>query len=195
MITNYQLEERVFEYFDAIFNGSQTQFGFNSNSEHSFIVDRQSNSPRPAVSTVLYFRVDPPVSLGNQLSDYAYINRSTGLEQIDYHRQVRVTVNILSKLKGMSKSAMLYLQALNQTSRHYEACYNTGDFNLACNSIENNFRDLSSIENSTWTERVEADLYFNYKDVIILTEPNSLIIAPSTVSLTKDKVDFDIELK
>lgn len=194
MITHYQLEERVFEYFEAIFKGNQILFGFKNAASASFFVDRQTNAPRIAGSSLLYFRVDQPMSLGNQLSDHPYFNRQTGLEQIDYHKQIHVTVNVLSKLKGMAKSTLIFLQGANQSSRHYDACYDTGDFNLACHNIDQNFRDLSSLENASWTERVEADLYFNYKDVIILSDPGSLIMAPSSVYLTKNKVDFEIDL-
>jgi hypothetical protein len=195
LISVYDIERRVFDYFDVIFDGNQTLFGFGSAASTCFFTDRQTNAPRIAASTLLFYRVEPPVSLGNFNSDHPYINRTTGIEQIDFHRQVHVVVNVLSKIKGAAKGAFEYISLLNQTTRHYEACYNTGEFDLPVHNIDQNARDLTFLENAAWNERIEADFYFNYTDTIILNQPQSLIRAASAPEVVKDKVDFDIELK
>ena len=195
MKSTYQLEERVYSYMDTLFAGDQAAFGFNSSASACFFVDRQTGAPRLAASTLMYYRVGTPESVGNSFSDRPYFDRSTGIEKIDIHRQVKVTLNVLSTLKGCAKDTLSYLQLINQSTRRYDAAYNTGDFDFALSRIDRNARDLSSLETSTWVERIEAYVYFNYTDTITLNQPLSLIEAPSSVSATKDKIDFDIEFK
>jgi hypothetical protein len=195
MITVYDIESRVYDYFDVLFNSNQTLFGFSSAASASFFVNNQTNAPRIAASTLLYYQVHEPYSLGNAFSDHAYINHQTGIEQIDYHKQVHVTVNVLSKLKGMAKSSLVYLSALNQSTRHYEASYNKGDFDLPLHNIDQNMIDLTYLENAAWAERIQADFYFNYTDTIVLGEVQPRIYAASSVEAVKDKVDIDINFK
>jgi hypothetical protein len=192
-ISVYQLEERIFDYFDTIFGSQKSLFGFADAASACFFVDRQTNAPRIAACSLLFYRVGTPETLGNSYSDYNYLNRTTGIESIDFHRQVHVTVNVLSKQKGSAKGALSFLQLMNQTSRHYEASYNTGDFDLPLHRIDPNMRDLSFLENASWDERVEADFYFNYTDVVSLSDVQSMVRAPSSVYATKDKVDFTID--
>lgn len=195
MISEFVIEERVFEYLERLYNGDQSMFGFRDAASACFFTDRQTNAPRLAASTLMYYRVSPPEPLGNLNSDRAYIDRSDGIEKIDIHRSVKATLNILSTLKGAAKDTLSYLELINQSSRHYEAAYNTGDFGFPLYKIDRNARDLSAIETGKWVERVEVDVYFNFTDTITLPEPQSLIYAPSSIAATKDKIDFDIELK
>lgn len=194
MISAFDIEERVYEYLNALYNGNQGQFGFGEAASSCFFVDRQTNAPRLAASTLLYYRVDSPEKVGNAFGDRPYIDRTTGIEKIDIHKRVRVTVNILSKVKSKAKDAMTYLEVINQSSRHYEAAYNTGDFYFPMYDFGRP-RDLTAIETSTWVERIETDVYFNYVDTITLSTPHSLITAPSTVAATKDKIDVAVNMK
>lgn len=193
MITVTDIEARVFDYLDVIFGDNKTLFGFNQAASACFFVDRQTNAPRLAASTLLYYRVDTPQSKGNLYGDRPYINRNTGAESIDIHREVHVTLNVLSKLKGHAKGALSFLELVNQSQRNYEAAYNTGDFDLALHRIDPNMRDLSFLENAAWAERAECDIYFNYVDTISLSDSGSMVRAPSSVYATKDKVEFSID--
>jgi hypothetical protein len=194
LITVYDLEARIYDYFDVLFAGNQSEFGFATSSSACFFTTNQTNAPRDAKDTLLYYRVDPSHSMGNIYSDFSYINRTTGIETIKYNKEVKVTVNVLSKQKGMAKSALMYLATIQQTERHNKACYDTGSFDLAVKNIDTNIRDLTYLENAAWAERAEVDYYFNYKDTIVFSEVHPLVIAPSSVEVTKDKVDFDIIL-
>jgi hypothetical protein len=198
MITNTQLEQRVYHFFDTIFSTDKTQFGFPSAASASYIVDKQSNAPRLGASTLLYYRLDSPEPLGSAgVSDYAKINRSTHIESVDTWRKVHCTVNVISKIKGAAKSAMNFFLAANQTTRHYDASYGHNQaFVMPLHKIETPFRDLTALENENWAyvERIEADLHFNYLDNIVFnTQP--MILAPSSVEDTTNHVDFDIILK
>jgi len=194
LISNFDIEERVFEYLDALYNGNQGQFGFGEAASSCFFVDRQTNAPRLAASTLLYYRCDSPETVGNAFSDRPYINRTTGIEQVDIHRRVRVTLNILSTMKGKAKDATNYLELINQSTRHYQAAYNTGDFDFPLYNFGRS-RDLSAIETSKWVERIETEVYFNYTDTITLSSPQSLITAPSSIAATKDKIDVAINME
>lgn len=194
MIGVFDIEERVFEYLEALYNGGQTAFGFFSAASACFFTDKQTNAPRVAASTLLYYHVDSPETLGNLFSDRPYMDRNTGIEKVALHRRVRVTINILSSIKGAAKDATTFLEIMNNSSRHYEAAYNTGDFDFPLYEFGRP-RDLSAIETAKWVERIETDVYFNYTDEISFTQPQSLIYAPSSISNTKDKIDVSIEFK
>lgn len=193
MISVFDIEERVFEYLDKLYSGDQVQFGFGLAASTCFFVDRQTNAPRLAASTLLYYRVSNPEKIGNLFSGRPYINRETGLESIDINKRVKVTLNYLSILKGCAKDAFNFLDAVNQTTRHYEAAYNTGDFDFPLYDMGNPI-DLSEIETAKWVERIQVDTYFNYTDTISLGETQSLIEAPSSVAATKDKIQFEIDM-
>jgi hypothetical protein len=194
MISVFDLEERVFEYLEKMFDGDQTQFGFGSAASSCFFVDRQTNAPRLAASTLMYYRVNAPEKVGNVFSDRPYINPTTGIESVDIHRRVRVTLNVLSTMKGRAKDALSYLEMANQSTRHYEAAYNTGNFNFPMYDFGKPI-NLSLIETGTWVERIENDVFFNYTDTISFTSPHSLITAPSSIAATKDKIDVAINMK
>lgn len=195
MISVHTIEERLFDFFDTVFGSEKTLFGFPSAASSSYLVDRQTTAPRVSASSLLYYRVENITMLGNAVSgDRSYIDRTTGHEFIDIWRQAHVVVNVLTKRKGDAIGAMNFISAANQSTRHYEACYNTGSFDLALHNVNRDFRNLTALENQAWTERVEADFYFNYKDTIELTETNEFIGVPSTVYATKDKVNFEIDL-
>jgi hypothetical protein len=198
MIGVYDIEERIYGYFDTIFGSEKSWFRFNTASSACFLVDRETDAPRPAASTLLFYRVDSVSPMGNTISiDDVVVDRATKEESVSTWRKIHVIVNILSKYKGDAKDALNFILAANQTTRGYNASYITTGatgFEMPLYYIDPNFRDLTGLENTAWTERVEADFYFNYKDSITFGE-QGLITAPSSVYLTKDKVDFDIELK
>jgi hypothetical protein len=195
MVTNSQIEERLFDYFNDVFGAERALFGFSDDENEAYIVDRQTDSPRPAASTVLFYRVESVAPIGGMItSDEVLIDRTgSRTEYIERQRKVHVITNILSKYKGLAKDAINFFIAASQTSRGYNSSY-TGTFEFPLHNIANDLRDLTNLENDAWTERVEADLYFNFKDRIDLDVQN-MIVAPSSVELTRTKVNYDIELK
>jgi hypothetical protein len=203
MIKTLDLEQRIFDYFNSLMAGDQTNFGFSSNPNLCYVAERGTDTPRPNEETLLYYRVDSVTPFGNaNMVDDVIIDRTTKIERVEVWRRVHVIVNILSKGKGKAKDALSYLVAVNQTTRGEYASYGvtgtypsvTGTIEFPVYYIDPNFRDLTELENRSWSERVEADFHFNYKDVIAFEEQN-LIVAPSSVYLTKTKVDFNTELK
>jgi len=176
--------------------GDQVNFGFSSASSACYFSTKQTNFPRIAASTIMFYTVKPPVSFGNVFSDYSMIDRNDGKEKIFTWRKVPVEISILTKIKGAAKGALSYMSALQSTTRHYEASYNTGTFDLPLHNLDmNTARDLTFLENGAWNERIDADLYFNYKDEIVLGQTQGFIGVPSSVEDTHNRVDFDIYLK
>lgn len=199
MIGIFDIEERIYDYFDTIFGSEKSWFKFNTSASSCFLVDRETDTPRPPASTILFYRVDSVEPMGNTISiDDVIIDRTTRQESVETWRRVHVIVNILSKYKGDAKDALNFILASNQTTRGYSACYTgtgvTSTFEMPLYYIDPNFRDLTDLENRAWTERVEADFFFNYKDTITF-DNQPLIEAPSSVYLTKTKVDYIVELK
>jgi hypothetical protein len=197
MISSYQLEERLFDYFDGIYGTSASAFYFTNAASSNYMVGRYYDAVRPAASTLLIYDVNSLEPLGNTQSvDTVKIDRVTKVESVEILRKFAVSVNIISKFKGKAKDALSFLIASNQTTRGAEACYpniSASSFDIALMNIDG-IKDLTEIENSMWTDRVEANFIFNFADTLTFGTQN-LIVAPSGVELTKTKVDFDIELK
>jgi len=197
MISSFKLEERLFDYFDTVFGTSASAFLFSNSASANYIVGRYYDAPRPAASTLLVYDLLSVKPLGNTQSvDTVTIDRYTREESVDILRQIEVGVNIISKYKGYAKDALSFLIASNQTTRGAEACYpniSASSFDIALMNIDG-IKDLTELENSMWTDRVEANFIFNFADTLTFGTQN-LIVAPSGVELTKTKVDFDIELK
>lgn len=196
MISSYQLENRVYDFFDTIYQDDKSIFLFDNSASGSFIVGRYYDTPRPSASTILVFDLKSIMPLGSSLSsDEVVLDRVTREEYINMIRQANVTVNIISKYKGCAKDAMSFLLAGLQTTRGNEASYpsmSASSFDISCVNVTD-IKDLSEVENSMWTERVEAEFYFQFKDRLSFGS-QSFIDAPSSVYLTKNKIDYDIDM-
>lgn len=196
MIDIEDIHRRLFGYFDRVFGDERTLFNFNISPSACYMIDRQTDSPRPAVKTLLEYRVESNEPWGNGVStDSPTFDLDTKEEKINVRRKLHVVCNVLSKKKGDAKDALNFFIAANQSSRHQDAAYSDDfDFNLPMHRIDLPYRDLSVLENQAWTERVEADLHFNYMDTIEFGVQYS-IPAPSTIFDTKDIIQYELETK
>ena len=194
MIRVTDLQERVFDFLDKIFLGDRTTFYFDSDINECYITGKQTDAPRPAATSLIFYNLNPAESFGSLVgSDTPKIDRHTGLESIDIWRSVKVNLSIVSKVKGAAKDAMDFMISVAQTSRGNRACYSATGFNFALYNMDRPI-DLTELENRAWNERVDASLYFNYLDTISL-ENRFMISAPSAVELTKDKIQYTLEPK
>jgi len=193
MITNLQLSQRLWQFFDTMYGAEKVNFGFDADSNEAFQEDRQDNNLRTQDQTLLFFRMETNEKIGNQISsDTQVYNRDTGKEEIITMRQITVVMNIMTKEKGMAKDAMQAFLAYMQSTRRNNACYDLPFPLVLVNSeIEQN---LSALEEGAWVERMEKRLYFRYNDKITIGDID-FTQEPATLEDTKDIIQYDITLK
>lgn len=193
MITNEQLADRVFQFFNTIYGAQRTNYGFSADPTKAFIESEQNNAPRPDARTALYYTLSPTQKIGNKVvSDVQIYNRETLKEEIITMRKFSLTVNFLSKKKGYAKDAWEAFLAYSQSTRCRGACYDL-PFPLVLVNYENP-QDLSALEEGAWAERIQVVLYFNFNDKFIVGDIQ-FTQEPETLEDTKDIVQFTVNLK
>jgi hypothetical protein len=193
MITNKQLAQRIFDFFDTIYGTEKTTYGFSSDSNLAFFEDQQNDDVRPQVQTAIFYRLSPPQKIGNKVvSDVQIYNRETPKEEIITMRKFILTVNFLSKKKGQAKDAWEAFLAYSQSTRMQKACYSL-PFPLVLVNYENP-KDLTALEEGAWAERIEVDLIFNFNDKFVVGDIQ-FTQEPATVEDVKDIVQFTVNLK
>lgn len=193
MITDQQISQRIWQFFDAIFGSDKAQFGFNADSNLAFFGDRQNNAIRTTDSSALFYRVEFYDKVGNPISsDTQNYNRDTNQEEIITMRKIAVVVNFMSKIKGNAQTAHNAFLAYTQSTRREIACY--GDpFPLVLVNYEKE-QNLSALEEGAWAERIETILHFRYNDKVIIGNIQFTQL-PAQFEDTKDIVQYDINLK
>jgi hypothetical protein len=193
MITDLQLSQRLFQFFDTMFGAEKVNFGFNADSNFAFNEDRQNNDLRTKDKTLLFYRMETDDKIGNQISsDTQVYNRDTGKEEIITMRQISVVMNIMTKEKGMAKDAMQAFLAYMQSTRRNNASYDL-PFPLVLVNSEI-MQNLSALEEGAWVERLEKRLYFRYNDKITIGDIQ-FTQEPATLEETKEIIQYDITLK
>lgn len=193
MITDLQLSQRLWQFFDTMYGAEKTNFGFNADSNLAFNEDRQNNDIRTQDKTLLFYRMESNEKIGNQISsDTQIYNRTTGKEEIITMRQISVVMNIMTKEKGMAKDAMQAFLAYMQSTRRNTACYGLPFPLVLINS--DLLQNLSDLEEGAWVERLEKRLYFRYNDKITIGDID-FTQEPATLEDVKDIIQYDINLK
>lgn len=64
MISQTQLEDRIFDYFNVLLKDNVLPFGFSTDLNERYLVDRQTNAPRVNDETVIYFRIESKKPMG-----------------------------------------------------------------------------------------------------------------------------------
>lgn len=193
MITNRQLAQRIFDFFNTLYGAERTNYGFSSDPNLAFFEDEQNDNVRPQVRTALFYRLSPPEKIGNRIvSDVQVYNRETLKEEIITMRKFALTVNFLSKKKGDAKDAYDAFLSYIQSTRCQIACYGL-PFPLVLVNSENP-QDLTALEEGAWAERIQVVLYFNYNDKFIVGDIQ-FTQEPETIEDVKDIVQFTVNLK
>lgn len=194
MITSEQLSDRIFDFFNNIFLDNRTDFGFSADPTKAFKEDRQNSNIRTTDQTILFYRIEPIQPMGNINTSYTRVfNRETKQEEIYTAEKVNVTMNVMSKKKGMAKNAMRAFLIYIQSTRKYLACYGL-PFNFVLINSEKMPRDLSALEEDAWVERLELELIFSYNDKIEIGDIQ-FTQTPSSVEDVKDIVQYELIIK
>jgi len=195
MISNEQLETRIFDYLNTIIGNNATNYGFSTVEGERYLIDRQTNAPRVNDGTVIYYRVENNNNRGlNRGSTRNVLDPETDKEYIELWKDVHVIVNILSQTKGQAKDATTFLMAVVNSERDYKASYGILPFDLILYKISKEVRNLTDLETNAWQERIEFDMYFNYRDIVDLDDVQ-WINQPTIPSDVPDNIDWETTLK
>lgn len=163
-------------------------FGFSEDDTNRVIIERQNGAPMPEATTVLTFRVDGYDNWGSQR-----YGRSTGFrdkygrEHIFELRTFRCCVNVFSKGLGDAFDAARFIIANLQNGRYNTFVEQKGRL-LGIEDIST-LRNLSGLENGTWTERVYFEVKMNFREEIVVDNHTLFVKTPETLGDLAQSVD------
>lgn len=194
MIRYIELEKYLTDLMTFLLGDSAVEFNYSTNPSQRVVVERQNIYPMPDVSTITTFRVDNY----NTWRSLRY-GRATryydeqGREHISELRTGRVYVNTMSKNLGDAFDATRFLIANLQNNRYNDFVRQRGRL-LGIENISS-MKNLSDLENGSWTERIHVEFDVTFKDDIIVSDPTLFVKTPSSLDTMSDSVDIATETK
>lgn len=184
------IQNYIFDIFDTVFGEQAVDFGFSADKNKRYIFERQNISPLPSETTVLTYRIDNFDNWRAQRYGRSSRYNEDGYEEIIELKTFRLRVNILSKELGSAFDAMRFFIANLQNER-----YNNMERRLL--GIENisKMLNLTALENSTWSERIQVDVQMNFIDVITNDDLGSFTRIPVDVEDVTNSVKTNIDIK
>ena len=158
------------------------------------IVERQNGSPLPDTATVLTFRLDDYDTWRAQRYGRATVTYdNNGQEVVSELRTFKCVVNIMSKKLGCSFDSARFLLANLQNNRYNNFVNNNGRM-LGIEQISV-MKNLSDLENGTWTERVNFEIQMNFKETMVINDNTMFVKTPTDLSDLPSSVDFETNVK
>lgn len=194
-MTSYDdIERYISDMFVALIGEDGIQFGFSEDQSSWAIIERQMRAPMPDVTSVITFRLDNY----NAWRSQRYGSNSMGYdkygrERICELRTFDCCVNIMSKNRGCAFDAARFVIANLQNNRYNTFIEQRGRL-LGIEDIST-IRDLSSLENGTWTERVYFEIRMNFKEILTINNHTLFVKVPETLGDLAQSVDVTAEVK
>lgn len=194
MLRYKDLERYLTDMITYLLGNDALDFNFSTNQTQRVIVERQNVYPMPDVQTVVTLRVDNY----NAWRSLRYGHSSVyydkdGAEHISELRTCRVYMNTLSKNLGDAFDATRFIIANLQNNRYNEFVRQRGRL-LGIENISS-MKNLSDLENGSWTERIHVEFDVTFKDDMVIREPVIFVKTPETLSDVSDSVDITTEMK
>lgn len=194
-MTNYtNIEKYISKMFVTLLGSQATTFNYSSEITERVIVERQNGSPIPDTATILTFRLDNYDNWRAQR--YGRSSRgfdAQGNEVISELRTFKCVVNIMSKKLGDAFDSARFILANLQNNRYNEFVSNNGRM-LGIEQISG-LKNLSDLENGTWTERVNFEIQMNFIETIVLNDNVAFVRKPEDLSDLPNSVEFETEMK
>lgn len=194
-MTNYKdIEKYLSKMFVALLGAQATDFNFSENDSERALVERQNGAALPNTATILTFRIDDYDNWRAQR--YGRGTRgydAKGNEIISELRTFKCVVNIMSKKLGDAFDSARFILANLQNNRYNEFVSNNGRL-LGIEQISL-IKNLSDLENGTWTERVNFEIQMNFIETLVINDSVSFVRKPEDLSDLPNSVDFETELK
>lgn len=194
-MTNYtDIEKYISKMFVTLLGSQATSFNYSSETTERVIVERQNGAPIPDTATILTFRIDNY----NNWRAQRYGRSSKGFdaqgrEVISELRTFKCVVNIMSKKLGDAFDSARFILANLQNNRYNEFVSNNGRM-LGIEQISG-LKNLSDLENGTWTERVNFEIQMNFIETIVINDNVAFVRKPEDLSDLPNSVEFETEIK
>lgn len=194
-MTRYKdIEKYIANMFTALLGANAIQFGYSEDENERVIVERQNGSPLPDCSTVLTFRIDDYNNWRAQRYGRGTVGYDRyGAEVITELRTFRCIVNVMSKELGDAFDSARFIIANLQNNRYNDFVNKNGRL-LGIEQIYT-MKNLSDLENGTWTERVNFEIQMNFIETILVNDPTLFVKKPNTPGDLPKSVVVDTKLK
>lgn len=194
MIRYKNLERYLSQMWLYLLGSNAVDFGFSASENERVIAERQTGAPLPSATTILTFRVDHYDNWRAQRYGRGTIGYDRyGAEIIGELRTFKCIVNIMSKELGSAFDSARFVIANLQNNRYNDFVNNNGRL-LGIEQI-GVLRNLSDIENGSWTERVNFEVQMNFRETITVNDGVLFTKIPETPGDLPQSVNIDTELK
>lgn len=189
MVRYVDLERYLARMWLALLGPQAEEFGYSISENERVIIERQNGAPLPDASTVMTFRIDNYDYWRAQRYGRATVGYDEyGGEIISELRTFKCVVNIMSKNLGDAFDSARFVIANLQNNRYNEFVINNGRL-LGIEQI-GRLKNLSDLENGTWTERVNFEVQMNFIETILVNDPTLFVKKPESVGDLPESVDI-----
>lgn len=194
-MTKYtDIEKYISKMFVALLGAQATGFNYSSDPTLRCIVERQNGAPLPDTATILTFRLDNYDTWRAQRYGRATVRYDEqGREIISELRTFKCVVNIMSKKLGDAFDSARFVLANLQNNRYNDFVNENGRL-LGIEQVSV-LKNLSDLENGTWTERVNFEVQMNFKETLVISDNTEFVRTPTDLSDLPNSVDFETEIK
>lgn len=194
MIEYRTLTEYISDMFVALLGSDGPNFGFSQDTNEWAIAERQAGAAMPEATTIILYRIDDY----NDWSDRQYGASAHKIDQygneIIYElRTFRCRVNVLSKQLGSAFDATRFVIANLRNNRYNTFVRQKGRL-LGIESVSK-VKNLSNLENGTWTERVCFDIQFTFREEVTVNSHTLFVKVPETLGDLAQSVDVNVNVK
>lgn len=193
MIKYKDIEKYLANMWVSLLGAQAEEFGFSENENERAQVERQNGAPLPDARTILTFRLDDYENWRSRRYGRATVGYDQyGGEYISELRTFRCVVNIMSKGLGDAFDATRFIIANLQNNRYNDFVTKNGRL-LGIEQIYP-MKNLSDLENGTWTERVSFEVQMNFIDTYLVNDPTMFVKKPDTPGDLPNSVEIDTNL-
>lgn len=180
--------------FVSLLGEQAINFGFSQLENERVLVERQNGAALPNTATILTFRLDEYDNWRAQRYGRATVSYDKdGNEVISELRTFKCVVNIMSKELGCAFDSARFVLANLQNNRYNDFVNKNGRM-LGIEQISL-MKNLSDLENGTWTERVNFEIQMNFKETVVINDNTMFVKTPTNLSDLPSSVDFETNIK
>lgn len=193
MVDYRTLTEYLADMFVSVLGSNGPDFGFSQNQNEWAIAERQAGAAMPQATTVLLFRIDDYDNwTSRQYGQSSHTVDQYGDETIYELRTFKCRVNVMSKQLGGAFDAARFVIANLRNDRYNTFVRQKGRL-LGIESVSR-MKNLSNLENGTWTERVCFDIQFNFREEITVHNHTLFVKVPETLGDLAQSVEVNVNV-
>ena len=194
MIRYKDIEKYLCNLFAYLIEPVAEEYNFSTNSTERVIVERQNIAPMPDVQTIITLRLDNYNNWRAQRYGSNHVGyEKNGDEIISELRTFDVYVNIMSKNLGDAFDSMRFIIANLQNNRYNDFVAQNGRM-IGIENIST-VKNLSDLENGSWTERTHVELRMNMIDTTVIKSQTVFVRTPTDLADVPNSVEITAETK